>query len=463
MGFRILLPALCFIFLLSCTRGGDLSLIFQKGPVSSLPNGLVLHEYVLKKNDLRILLVPNGVAPVFSYSIRVNVGSKDEAMDPKSGRTGLAHFFEHMMFRGTKKYGDFFKLTAKNGSVGVNANTSKDATNYIASLPKEKLDFILSIESDRFQNLPIHEKLFKTELGAVQSERESGENSPNRVIWKKLAALMYSGRNPYRQTIIGTKGDLDAFTVEDARRFFRTYYVPNNMILAIVGDIKVQDTLRLIEKHFSSMERKDLPKTKGFFEKKQKKEYKKTITHHALSSPRLAVAYRTVPESHKDAPALAVLTSLLAWGKSSLLEQSIVEKGLANTVSSGSYLYEYLGVLELFVDFLPSTKEKRIRRIIARSFQKIKDGNIEPSQFRAAKNLLLLKNYYPAMSDNRRLANVLLDGMQLTNDPLGFFKEMEEVKKITLGDVQALLPKYIRPENTSILFAKPKNKEKRKR
>ncbi len=156
---RISLFALCFVFLLSCTKGSrDLASIFEEGRVFEIPNGLMVHEYTLKSNGLRVLLVPNDRAPVFSYAINVDVGSTDEAMHSESGRTGLAHFFEHMMFRGTKTYPDFPSIGIQNGAVGVNAYTSKDNTVYIGSLPKEKLEFILSMEVDRFQNLPIPKK-----------------------------------------------------------------------------------------------------------------------------------------------------------------------------------------------------------------------------------------------------------------------------------------------------------------
>ncbi len=274
----------------------------------------------------------------------------------------------------------------------------------------------------------------------------------------KLNSLLCSEKNPYSRSIIGTEEGLNSFTVEDANKFYRTYYVPNNMSIAIVGDIKLHETLGLVAKHFGAMERGDLPERSEFFEKKQKKKREETITHRGLISPQLAVAYKVVPQKHEDTPDLMLLISLLTWGKSSLLEQDLVEKGLVSSVQGEAIFYENFGKLMIYVDFLSTTKKRDVIAVIGKAFQKIKDGNIDPSQFRAARNLLLLKQYYPVMDDNQKLTNVLLDGLQLTGNPLDFFEEMEKIKKLKLSDLQKLLLKYIKLENTSIVLGKPKPK-----
>src|SRR3989344_8570867 len=145
-----------------------------------LPNGLEVEEFRLG-NGIRVLLVADGTAPVFNYQLWVHAGSLTEVMDPKLKRAGLAHLFEHMMFRGTKNNpGRSYDLKmSAAGENGLNASTSYDRTNYFVSLPRDKLDFLLEIEADRFQNLAIDDAMFKNEVGAALGELKMGKDRPS--------------------------------------------------------------------------------------------------------------------------------------------------------------------------------------------------------------------------------------------------------------------------------------------
>ena len=178
---------LLYLFLTACATQPWIPNDIEIGPKVTLPNGLVLHDFKLK-NQLRILIIPNDEAPVFTFQLWVRVGAMDEVLDPKLKRSGLAHFFEHMMFRGTEKYPDsaYTDTVTRAGAVGLNASTGYDRTNYYVSLPKDKLELIMELESDRFKNLIVNKDAFEKERGAVLGELKLGLDNPDNVSYYAL-------------------------------------------------------------------------------------------------------------------------------------------------------------------------------------------------------------------------------------------------------------------------------------
>ena len=196
------------------------NILYPRRTTIPLIGSLRIEHYELH-NGLHVAIVPDSTVPVFTYQTWFKVGAADE----KAGKQGLAHLFEHMMFRKTKKrdMGEWERQVTLNGGTGINAYTSRDQTVYFFSFPKEKLEVAAELEVDRMTNLIIEPDMFETEKGAVLTERNRGIDNPGRVIWEELYKIIYPKHN-YRYSIIGEEESIKGFTVEEAAEFYRSYY-----------------------------------------------------------------------------------------------------------------------------------------------------------------------------------------------------------------------------------------------
>src|SRR5687767_9407266 len=208
-------------------------------------------------NGLRVIIAEDHYAPVFAIAVSYAVGSKDE----RPGRTGFAHLFEHMMFKGSENIGSgehFFLVFNYGGS--MNGTTNTDRTIYFEIMPKNQLDLGLFLEADRMKSLAITKENLDNQRQAVQEERRQGlDNRPYGKSQERFNELAYD--NPaYHHSVIGSMEDLNAATVDDVASFFKTYYAPNNAVLALVGDLDTKTTLAKVEKHFGGIPRQAAPK-----------------------------------------------------------------------------------------------------------------------------------------------------------------------------------------------------------
>jgi len=212
---------------------------------------------VLFNNGLKLLILSDDSSPTFAYQTWFAVVSRNEVV----GKTGLAHLFEHMMFKGTKKYpdGQFDSILEQSGVEGENAFTTNDHTVYIQELPKEQLDLIIELESDRMNNLVVDENSFKTEREVVQNERRfRKENSAEGTIYQTLFETAFS-ESPYHWPVIGYEQDLNIMNAQDARDFYRSYYSPDRATIVVVGDVNENEVIRKVEKAYGTLVAKNTP------------------------------------------------------------------------------------------------------------------------------------------------------------------------------------------------------------
>ena len=213
--------------------------------VAAAPLGKIEFTDTRLKNGLRLILSEDHGAPVFSIVVNYNVGSRDE----RKGRTGFAHLFEHMMFKGSENVGqnEHPYLMFMNGGT-MNGTTSKDRTMYYETLPANQLDLALFLEADRMRALTITKENLDNQRNAVQEERRLGvDNQPYGKTFEAIDELAYENF-AYEHSVIGSMADLNAATVEDVAAFFMTYYAPNNAVIAIVGDFDTKTALSKAEK-----------------------------------------------------------------------------------------------------------------------------------------------------------------------------------------------------------------------
>ena len=284
-------------------------------------------------NGLRVIVSEDHYAPVYSIAVSYNVGSRDE----RPGRTGFAHLFEHMMFKGSEKVGpgEHFVLIFNNGG-NMNGTTNTDRTLYFETLPNNQLDLGLFLEADRMRSLVISKENLDNQRHAVQEERRLGiDNRPYGKTFERIGELAYD--NPaYKHSVIGSMEDLNAASVGDVKEFFKTYYAPNNAVVAIVGDVNTAEVLAKVKKYFGDIPRQEPPKPVDLTEKQRDKERVETIEDKLARVPQINMAWRVPPSSDKDYIAIGMLNTVLAGGESSRLYQKLVKE---KEVVSGIYGY----------------------------------------------------------------------------------------------------------------------------
>ena len=286
------------------------------------------------KNGLRVIVSEDHAAPMFSIVVNYNVGSRDE----RKGRTGFraplrAHDVQGFRER---RPGEHPYLMFMNGG-NMNGTTNKDRTMYYETLPANQLDLALFLEADRMRSLAITKENLDNQRNAVQEERRLGvDNQPYGKTFEALDELAYENF-AYEHSVIGSMADLSAATVDDVAAFFKTYYAPNNAVIAIVGDVDTKTTLEKVRKYFERIPSQPAPPAVDMTEPPQTEERRATLEDPLARLPRVDMAYKVPPSSSPDDDALTVLATILSGGRSSRFYEAIVrQKQLATNVSAGS-------------------------------------------------------------------------------------------------------------------------------
>jgi zinc protease len=430
----------------------------EKVRETTLPNGLVVNEYLMK-NGMQLLLVPDHSAPVFTYMVWFKVGSANEKLDPRLKRTGLAHFFEHMMFRGTKKVGEGqldIKLSSA-GAVGENASTWFDRTNYFESLPKERLELAFQLESDRMENLVIDEKGFKNELGAVIGELKMRQDKPASVASEKIWDLVFD-KSPYKWTTIGTLDELHGFTVADANYFYHRYYGPNDATLILIGDFEIPHAIKLAEKYYGVYPAKDIPHWTPEPEPEQTAKRELTITHPLANADILELGYRIPDGRSPDMAPLEMIGAILTTGDGSILEQQLVQTGIASHVSAGPYRTRYPGIFTVSIQMAPGKDNDLALKPLNKALDRIRKGDVSAEEIERARNQYLLSAYNELL-DNSTIGRNLGESLVSTDNYLREFEVLADLRKVTAEDLKRVANQYLVDKNLSVLRLTPAPKD----
>src|SRR3954471_23966425 len=262
------------------------------GVVSLGADGAIKFTDVKLKNGLRVIVSEDHTAPTISVAVTYNVGSADE----KARRTGFAHLFEHMMFKGSENVGpgEHPALIFSNGGT-MNGTTNNDRTLYFETLPANQLELALFLEGDRMHSLDINKANLDNQRGAVQEERRLRvDNQPYGQSFEKTGEQAYD--NPaYHHSIIGSMEDLNAASVDDVATFFKTYYAPNNAVLSIVGDLDTKQTMALVEKYFGTITRQPQPKRPDLTEPAHTSERRSTVEDPLARLVEIDIVWLTPP------------------------------------------------------------------------------------------------------------------------------------------------------------------------
>lgn len=442
---------LAVFFSLSSLLAAD----YEKVSDKKLFNGEVLSEYKLP-NGLKVLFLPRHEAKLLTFQTWFDIGSLDEKMDNKLKKTGLAHLFEHMMFRGTDKYpdGKFDEITSRIGSDKQNATTYFYRTNYYESIPSSQLKKLIELESDRMANLKLDSTLLEKEKGAVVGELRRALDNPGRIAWDELNRTVFQV-SPFRYTVIGTEEEIKGFSLEEAQYFYKTFYAPNNATIIVVGDTEESELLPLVVKFYGDMKAQEIPRYKLPEEPTQKKERRAEKTHPQATSDILLVGYRIPSVNSPKIVPLSLLSTHLSTGMESRLRKSLVDTGIA--VSAGCGVSNVPDYLEFTVSLSEKHKAEEALQIIDREIQLLKNQVISKDSFERALNQELL-SLYGMIQDNSSMANMLGDYLMVSGNYLRGFEIIEEFKKIKPQDLKNTAKEFLNKESRSVVIVRPQPK-----
>jgi zinc protease len=416
-----------------------------------------VHPFTLD-NGLRLLVVEDHSSPTLAYQTWFRVGSRDEVMN----YTGLAHLFEHMMFKGTKAHpeGQYEHILEEAGAEGLNAFTSQDYTAYIQEIPSDKLDLLASLESDRMHNLVVNDQSFRTEVGVVQNERRfRNENNPDGMIEQELFGLAFK-KHPYHWPVVGYQEDLDRMSSENAREFYQNYYNPSHATIVMVGDVTPDRALSVVKKYYGSLPGKASPPHVVEAEPAAKETRRKTLNMN-IQVQKLWVAYRVPSITNPDAPKLEVLASILTGGKSSRLHRALVETGIASSVEASNPGSEDPSLFTIVVNLQKGKKAAQAEAVINREIQRLFREPISDREMERAQNRLSF-DFYSGLSTSYEKARFLGYFEASANDFQKGIEFRKEIPKVTPADVQSVVKTYFVPDNRTVITALPKTVAKTK-
>lgn len=429
---------------------------YEKLSTRKLFNGDELLEFGLP-NGLRVLVVPRHQAKVLTYQTWFVVGSVNEKLDPKLKKTGLAHLFEHMMFRGSEKYpdGKFDEITARIGGDKQNATTYFYRTNYYESVPSHQLETLMELESDRMKALNLTKEIFEKEKGAVVGELRRHLDSPSSLAWDELMKQVYEVA-PFRYTVLGTEEEIKGFTLEEAKYYYKTFYAPNNATLIVIGDTTEATLMPLVVKYYGSMVPQEIPRPPLPAEPPQKKERRFETTHPQATSETLLVGYRIPGVDGPEAVPLSLLSAHLSRGMESRLHKLLIDTGIAVSANAGASSRPDL--FEFSVHLSEGHKAEEALSILDKEIASLRTKKIGKEPFERALNQEKL-NLYEDISNNSELGNWLGEYLMLTGNYMRGFEIIEAYKTITAADLQKVAKAFLGKENRSIVIVRPVKKE----
>jgi predicted Zn-dependent peptidase len=451
-------------------------------------------------NGMKFIVLERHEAPVVSFHIYADVGSAQESY----GITGISHLLEHMAFKGTKIVGtkdyqaevkilnkldalydkinleahkvkpdtallekmkkeheelrkkakeyvinnEFIDMMTQEGDAGINAYTNNDATQYINSLPSNKLEFWMAMTSDRFLN-PVFREFYK-EKDVVMEERRLGiETRPNGKLFEDFMAAAFKA-HPYHHSVLGHMSDLKMITRKDVVDYFKKYYCPGNLTAAVVGDVKAEEVFKMAELYFGRIP--SGPKPAPLRTKEPEQWGERKVTVEAKAQPMLFMGYHRPSEHHKDNAALEALANIIGQGRSSRIYKSLVKdkKAAAFVTSFNGWPGEKYSNLIAFLA-VPSKDHtaKECLELIEEEIEKIKKESVTPEELtkyiKTSKKRLIGR-----MKSNRRMASLLTYYDVVLGDWRLTFDQLKETEQITAEAVKAAAAKYLVKKNRTI-------------
>jgi zinc protease len=414
-------------------------------------------KYVLP-NGLTVIVSEDHSDPVVHVDVTYHVGSAREEI----GKSGFAHFFEHMMFQGSDNVADkeHFRIITEAGGT-LNGSTNTDRTNYYETVPSNQWEKMLWLESDRMGFLldAVTQKKFEIQRSTVKNERgQNYDNRPYGLAREVTAKALYPYGHPYSWLTIGYVEDLNRVNVNDLKNFFLRWYGPNNATLTVAGDVNTKEVIEKVEKYFGSIPRGPEVKPVQLDPVELKKTNYVSYVDNYAKLPMLQITYPTVPDFSEDMAPLDCLAEVLGQGRTSFLYQNLVKPQKALQASAYSNLDELAGTFTFTVIPLPGAKLSDMEKLVNAALQDFEKKGVTDDDIEK------FKNTFESRTINR-LASVSGKASQLaafqtyTGNPNMIGKILEMYQKVTKADVVRVYNKYIKNKPAVVLSVLPKGKE----
>ena len=411
-----------------------------------------IKEYTMTSNGLRVLLKQDNTAPVATFMVTYEVGSRNEAI----GYTGSTHLLEHLMFKGSRKFntkkGNSVFQTLQSLGARMNATTWLDRTNYFAVLPSEHLETLIEIEADRMRSAYIKEEDRQSEMTVVRNEFERGQNSPSGVLDENIWATAYQA-HPYHHSTIGWKEDIENVSIERLKEFYDTFYWPNNATAIAIGDFTEAGALSMIKKHFGKI-RKSTKPIPEVYTAEPKQEGIRTITlKRAGQQGIVGVAHKTPSATNPDAAAFMVLSSILSSGKNSRFYKNITDKGLTTSVYIWDSLFRDPGLFTVYANLSPDVDHKTVEEAIVNEYEKIKKDGVSEEEVKRAQSQLIASMKF-SQDGSYAVASGLNEAIA-SGDWTLYTTYGDKIGAVTKEDIKKIVNKYFLEDLSTIGYFVP--------
>jgi predicted Zn-dependent peptidase len=418
--------------------------------------------YYKLPNGLKVVISEEHTAPVVTVAVYYNVGFR---LEPK-GRTGFAHLFEHMMFQGSanvKKF-EHAKFVEANGG-SLNGHTDFDYTNYYQTLPSNRVELGLWLESDRMRSLDISEENLKNQQAVVSEEvRVNVLNQPYQFfewisLWENAFTNWNNAHNGY-----GELSEINAATIDDVRSFFKTYYAPNNAVLTVVGDVDVNEVKKMVEKHFAALPSQPTPPRADLTEPPQTKEKRVAQTDKLANLPALATGYHVPLQNSPDFPAMALLVQILQGDDSSRWYQRLVkEKELTLDLTGGlNYFgneFDYTGpmIMTTRTTYKPGHTADEVIREMDAVIADIVAKGVTDKELADAK-VRYRSNFYSQVESSFGKTHLLSALALFRDDPQQINSLLTPFENVTAAQIKGAAAKYLVATNRTVIDRVPEAK-----
>jgi len=429
--------------------------------LAALPPGVTagpivegVSEYRLA-NGLRVVLFPDETKPTTTVNVTYIVGSRME----NYGETGMAHLLEHMLFKGTPSIKSVFSELSRRGAE-FNGNTSYDRTTYFETFTASQpnLDWTLKMESERMTRATFAKAELDSEMTVVRNEYESGENRPQSVLWKRMAAAAFDWHN-YGKPTIGARADIENVPFDRLRAFYRTYYQPDNAVLTVAGRFEPNQTLALIARYFGPLPKPTRVLPKLYTVEPAQDGPREVTVRRVASTQFVAALFHMPPGPHPDDTAGAALAEIMTVQPAGRLYKALVETGKASAVSNYYFEQHDPGFVIFFAQVSPGQKLADTRAALLDTLygvaaQPITDAEVARVRTKA------LKDFDDTVNDPQRFAVAIAEAVALGDWRL-FFLQRDRWRALTADDVNRVAAAYVKPSNVTVGEFLPEDKPDR--
>ena len=399
-----------------------------------------IDEYRLDANGLSVLLLSDRTAPVVTFMVTYRVGSRNEV----TGSTGATHLLEHLMFKGGPNYNDAKGNSVKQflESIGgnYNANTYLDRTCYFAEVGSEHLESYLAIEADRMRNLWIREEDRRTEMTVVRNEFEQGENDPVQALDKEIFAAAFQA-HPYHHSTIGWRSDIEKVPIEKLRAFYDTFYWPDNATVSVIGDFDPAAALGLVKKYYGAYPKAPHPIPQVYTEEPEQTGPRRVMVQRAGEVGAVGVSYKSPAGSHPDFPALQVLGSILASGKTSRFYRALTDKNLTTQVSADPGFFHDPSLFQIYAYLAPGAAPEQVEKIISEEVARVRTGGVTDAEVATA-----IAKISASVAYGRDGSFAIASGINediAAGDWTLYVTLPDAVKRVTVADVKRVAGLYL--------------------